>query len=93
MACPTVGRVCSQETRSTPGLRSRPGSDSRRGGNSPSLEKQFPERCKQPKAIRPQGNLGHSPMLTIKMSNVLKKHTRGGKDPLIYADVFGFQGE
>lgn len=43
-----------------------------KGGNSPSLEKQFPERCKQPKAIRPQGNLGPSPMLTIKMSNVLK---------------------
>lgn len=43
-----------------------------KGGNSPSLEKQFPESSKQPKAIRPQGNLGHSPMLTIKMSNVLK---------------------
>lgn len=42
------------------------------GGLSPSLEKQFPETYKQPKAIQPQGNLGHVPMLTIKMSNVLK---------------------
>lgn len=74
MACPSVGCVCSQETRSTPGLCSRPGSDSRKegGGGYPSLEKQFPESCKQPKAIRPQGNLGHSPVETIKLSNVLK---------------------
>lgn len=43
-----------------------------RGGGYPSLEKQFPDSCKQPKAIQPQGNLGYSPVKTIKMSDVLK---------------------
>lgn len=72
MGCPSVGCVRSQETRSTPGLCSRPGSDSRKKGGYPSLEKQFPESCKQPKAIQTQGTIGHSPVETIKLSNVLK---------------------
>lgn len=69
--CHCGAGVCSRETRCTPGLRSGPGSDCGRG-NSLSLEKQLPETRKQPKAIAPQGNLGQPPMLTIKMSYVLK---------------------
>lgn len=42
----------------------------------PSLEKQFPEKCKQPKAIEPQENPGRSPVKTIKMSDVLQLFER-----------------
>lgn len=69
-----AGCLRSQETRSTPGLHSGPGSDSRKEveGWYPSLEKQFPENREQPKATRPLGNLGHPPVETIKMSNLFK---------------------
>lgn len=69
-----AGCLHSQETRSTPGLHSQPGSDSRKEveGWYPSLEKQFPQNCEQPKATRPLGNLGQLPVETIKMSNLFK---------------------
>lgn len=44
-----------------------------RGGH-PSLEKQFPKTCKQPKAIQPQESPGQPPVKTIKMSDVLKTY-------------------
>lgn len=80
-----AGRQGSQETRSTPGLHSGPGSDSRKEveGWYPSLEKQFPENYEQPKATQTLGNHGHPPVETIKISNLFKSVQKVSKVYLV----------